>query len=175
MELKYITTPEQYKKYVKDFTRKRFIRISLLGTVVILAFSLIVAITSDSGWITYPVLFVLAIFYFALLFFTLRFRQARALKKNIQTFGEGYFDHPKTITLNNEKLEIESFNRSIAVPYRGIEKVSEDPSGISIKFKAGDMVYIPKEGILNPENTQEFIASLNSKINELHCGLDHSS
>lgn len=165
MELKYITTPEQYKKYARDLTTHKYVELSLLGTAVISALELTVVKTSDFGWIAYPVLFVLAILYFALLFFTLRSKQDKAIKKTIQTCGEGYFDHPKTITLADERLELESVNRSIAVPYRGIEKITEDPSSIFIKFKAGDLVYIPKIGILNPENTQEFIASLNARLN----------
>lgn len=162
MELEYKTTPAEYMKFNAKMTLKRHLKVSLMGAVVFLVIMLFVV--RDYLYFAFLIVLGVAIAYFGLIFLLLRLKLKILVRKSIKKFGIDYFNFSKKIILQDGAVEIKSSIRDLKIPYSGIEKVIEDNEFISIKFKAGDMVYIPIRGILNPEITENFISALKLKL-----------
>ena len=162
MELEYKTTPAEYMKFNGKATWKRHLKVSLIGAAAFLAIMLVVL--RDYLYFAFIIVLGVAIVYFGLIFLLLRIKIRILVRKSIKKFGIDYFNFSKKIILQDDALEIKSSIRDLRIPYCGVQIVSEDHEFISIKFKAGDMVYIPIRGILNPEITEDFLSTLKSRL-----------
>jgi hypothetical protein len=168
MELKCKITADEVSKYMKKSTTKKFIKISLIGTAVF--FPLLLYILYDFHFIEiWRLIFAvisISILYFGLLYFLLRAKQLYHMKKNIKKLGEAYFNSEKTIILDDEGLELRSILRTTKIPYSGIQLISDTDEIITIKFKAGDLIYIPIAAIQNPDIKDSFISLIKFKTVE---------
>lgn len=166
MELRYMTTPEEYSKFIKRFNIKRFLKLSAIGAAVFLLIMLVISGHKHYSPKGYAVQLGIDIIYFGIIFLALRIKNHYAIQKSIKKIGLSTFNHPKIMTLGEKGLEVKSISREIKVPYNEIQSFSNDNEFITIKFKATDMVYIPIGGIQNPENKDAFFLELSKRISQ---------
>ncbi len=166
MELRYKTTSEEYIRFVRRYRVKRILKVSAAAAAIFLAVMFFLATYYHYPFKGYAIIFGIDVAYFGVLVLLLRSKDSYLVKRQIKKIGCAAFDSPKTLILGEEELELKSSVRELKVPYSGIQLPEEGKDYITIKFKAGDMIYIPVNCIQNPENSDAFFTELKQKISQ---------
>lgn len=162
MEFTYTTTPSQYAKFIKKTTTRKHLKLSLIGAAI---FSVIMIYCFHNySPINYLIVLGISIAYFGIIFLLLRIKLSLSIKKIIKKTGKPYFDSEKTIMLNEEGIEVKSIRSDSKIPYTEIENIAEDSEFITIRFKTGNIIFIPQSGIKDMTDKSELISLIKSKI-----------
>jgi hypothetical protein len=164
MDLIYMVTTDDYKKFVQKAAKSRIRKKSLIGTIVFWALLMVVGIWLEAPQKILVWILAVSVIYGGFLVLLLNIKLSRSIKKSIEKAGELFFNSEKFVALNDDGIEMKSNIRDTKVPYDSIKQVTEDKEFISIEFKVGDQIFIPVNQIQNIESKDEFIASLRSKI-----------